>query len=70
MGDEYNDYMEEEEEWDREGLLDPAWEKQQKKVSACYRFACIIPFKERFDSQSMSHATMATLLDFLCVSLI
>lgn len=43
MGDPYNDgYMEEEEEWDREGLLDPAWEKQQKKVSACYRFACII----------------------------
>ena len=26
------DYMEEEEEWDREGLLDPAWEKQQRKV--------------------------------------
>ena len=25
-------YMEEEEEWDREGLLDPAWERQQKKV--------------------------------------
>lgn len=25
-------YMDEEEEWDREGLLDPAWEKQQKKV--------------------------------------
>lgn len=25
-------YMEEEEEWEREGLLDPAWEKQQKKV--------------------------------------
>lgn len=25
-------YGEEEEEWDREGLLDPAWEKQQKKV--------------------------------------
>lgn len=43
MGDPYNDgYMEEEEEWDREGLLDPAWEKQQKKVSACNRFACII----------------------------
>lgn len=34
MSDEiYSDgYMEEEEEWDREGLLDPAWEKQQKKV--------------------------------------
>lgn len=28
-----NGYMEQEEEWEREGLLDPAWEKQQKKVS-------------------------------------
>jgi len=27
------DYMEQEDEWEREGLLDPAWEKQQKKVS-------------------------------------
>lgn len=26
-------YMEPEEEWEREGLLDPAWEKQQRKVS-------------------------------------
>jgi len=25
--------MEPEEEWEREGLLDPAWEKQQKKVN-------------------------------------
>ncbi|XP_052058646.1 alpha-actinin-like isoform X2 [Mytilus californianus] len=25
-------YVDEEEEWDREGLLDPAWEKQQKKT--------------------------------------
>ncbi|RUS72991.1 hypothetical protein EGW08_019239 [Elysia chlorotica] len=31
MEDEYG-YMEEEEEWDREGLLDPQWEKQQKKT--------------------------------------
>lgn len=34
-----NGYMEQEEEWEREGLLDPAWEKQQKKVSesgSCY----------------------------------
>lgn len=32
--DHYGDgYMEQEEEWEREGLLDPAWEKQQKKVS-------------------------------------
>ncbi|XP_041351422.1 alpha-actinin-like isoform X2 [Gigantopelta aegis] len=30
--EEYDGYMEEEEEWDREGLLDPAWEKQQKKT--------------------------------------
>jgi len=29
-------YMAPEEEWEREGLLDPAWEKQQKKVSKCY----------------------------------
>jgi len=27
--------MEPEEEWEREGLLDPAWEKQQKKVNVC-----------------------------------
>lgn len=32
-GDFGLDYMEQEEEWEREGLLDPAWEKQQKKVS-------------------------------------
>lgn len=25
--------MEQEEEWEREGLLDPAWEKQQRKVN-------------------------------------
>ena len=38
--EEYDGYMEEEEEWDREGLLDPAWEKQQKKVSV-FRFRLI-----------------------------
>ncbi|XP_013386575.1 alpha-actinin isoform X1 [Lingula anatina] len=37
MGDVYQDpysdgYMEQEEEWEREGLLDPAWEKQQRKT--------------------------------------
>lgn len=33
-GVDYGDaYMEQEEEWEREGLLDPAWEKQQKKVN-------------------------------------
>jgi hypothetical protein len=25
-------YMQQEEEWEREGLLDPLWEKQQRKV--------------------------------------
>ena len=33
VGGDPLDYMEQEEEWEREGLLDPAWEKQQKKVS-------------------------------------
>lgn len=33
-------YMEQEEEWEREGLLDPAWEKQQKKVSIFLFFLC------------------------------
>ncbi|XP_039253681.1 alpha-actinin-1-like isoform X1 [Styela clava] len=27
-----NDYMAQEDQWDREGLLDPAWEKQQRKT--------------------------------------
>lgn len=29
-----NDYMQPEEDWDRDMLLDPAWEKQQRKVSS------------------------------------
>lgn len=28
-----NDYMHQEDDWDRDLLLDPAWEKQQRKVS-------------------------------------
>lgn len=28
-----NDYMHQEDDWDRDMLLDPAWEKQQRKVS-------------------------------------
>lgn len=32
--DPYTDeYMAQEDEWEREGLLDPEWEKQQRKVS-------------------------------------
>lgn len=33
-------YMEQEEEWEREGLLDPAWEKQQRKVKNKQNKAC------------------------------
>lgn len=48
MTDQYNSgdagytdgYMEQEEEWEREGLLDPAWEKQQKKVQCVF---CCVP---------------------------
>jgi len=29
-----NDYMPQEDDWDRDMLLDPAWEKQQRKVRA------------------------------------
>lgn len=45
---EYGDtgYMEQEEEWEREGLLDPAWEKQQKKVSTF-----LLPLKNFFNFQ-------------------
>lgn len=28
-------YMEQENDWDRDLLLDPAWEKQQRKVGVC-----------------------------------
>ncbi|XP_076815394.1 alpha-actinin-1-like isoform X1 [Clavelina lepadiformis] len=30
--DQTTDYMQQEEGWDREGLLDPAWERQQRKT--------------------------------------
>ena len=36
------DYMEQEEEWEREGLLDPAWEKQQRKVRKLEQFAAFL----------------------------
>lgn len=31
-----DDYMQQEDDWDRDLLLDPAWEKQQRKVSPFY----------------------------------
>ena len=44
MGEHNNDggYMEQDEEWEREGLLDPAWEKQQRKVSSKDTLQCSI----------------------------
>ncbi len=33
-----DDYMMPEEEWEREAVLDPAWERQQKKVRNHFRF--------------------------------
>lgn len=32
-GYDEGDYMMQEDEWDRDLLLDPAWEKQQRKVN-------------------------------------
>lgn len=40
-GDE-NDYMPQEDDWDRDMLLDPAWEKQQRKVNRVYLVIYII----------------------------
>ena len=33
-----DDYMIQEEEWEREAVLDPAWERQQKKVGSLKLF--------------------------------
>lgn len=38
MSNEYIDDEYGEDEWDREQLLDPAWEKQQKKVCPLKKF--------------------------------
>uniref|UniRef100_A0A3Q0RXS7 Alpha-actinin-1 n=1 Tax=Amphilophus citrinellus TaxID=61819 RepID=A0A3Q0RXS7_AMPCI len=32
------DYMQQEDDWDRDLLLDPAWEKQQRKVRGLTSF--------------------------------
>jgi len=41
-----DDYMVPEEEWEREAVLDPAWERQQKKVIEFFLFLlnCLIFF--------------------------
>nr|CAD7392552.1 unnamed protein product [Timema cristinae] len=51
--DQYGDgYMEPEEEWEREGLLDPAWEKQQKKTNGSGERTC------KSDNQSSNTAQL------------
>ena len=35
-------YMQQDEEWEREGLLDPAWEKQQRKVSMLLLYTIVL----------------------------
>lgn len=53
MDHQYGDgYMEPEEEWEREGLLDPAWEKQQKKVSHVYYWHLILLLTTTLKPQS------------------
>jgi hypothetical protein len=37
-----DDYMVPEEEWEREAVLDPAWERQQKKVIGYYSVFSLI----------------------------
>lgn len=41
-------YMQQEEEWEREGLLDPAWEKQQRKVSPYEQYRHCGNMKKRY----------------------
>lgn len=36
-------YMTQEDDWDRDMLLDPAWEKQQRKVRAPYLLCVCAP---------------------------
>lgn len=54
-------YMAPEEEWEREGLLDPAWEKQQKKVSEYYQEDFSFP---SFFSSFISDIAALRLADF------
>ena len=41
--------MGQEEDWDREGLLDPAWEKQQRKV--WIKITALRKFKKKTDKK-------------------
>ena len=67
----YSDgYMEPEEEWEREGLLDPAWEKQQKKVRGIFRSdiaSCVLSFKN--SRHGLTPSTTRASLAFVCCGL-
>ncbi|KAL8219870.1 UNVERIFIED_CONTAM: Alpha-actinin-4 [Gekko kuhli] len=41
------DYMAQEDDWDRDLLLDPAWEKQQRKQLSIYIAASAPPLHKR-----------------------
>lgn len=47
-GDE--EYMQQEDDWDRDLLLDPAWEKQQRKVRATSSLPPLPPSEPSFAS--------------------
>lgn len=49
--------MEQEEEWEREGLLDPAWEKQQRKV-----FLTLLLFDFQISLKYLSHGLKVELV--------
>ena len=44
--------MQQEEDWDREGLLDPAWERQQRKVSFIVFWIVKMPVEKCIKHQS------------------
>lgn len=49
------EYMLQEEEWDRDMLLDPAWEQQQRKASqrnTLQSYPAGIPYRIEFDTYS------------------
>ena len=53
-------YMAQEEDWDRTGLLDPAWERQQKKVSL--KLDCAQFFSALFKTLDKSEGTVFILM--------
>jgi hypothetical protein len=71
-----DEYMEQEEEWEREGLLDPAWEKQQKKVSSKRRLVSMSSLyicgacSERLNRDSKIYRLLIVRTKISCESLV